>query len=110
MGERGEPLEQQRLGEAGRCATKYTQGTLALLCARVYLGVIGKARVDSKGSGRARSLAALAVVRLGAAFDADCGGHKHLDQASWNFARASVGWRGWLFGAVDSGSCRAEQE
>ena len=38
-----------------------------LLCARVYLGVIGKARVDSKGSGRARSLAALAVVRLGAA-------------------------------------------
>ena len=67
VGERGKALEQQRLGEAGRCATKYTQGTLALLCARVYLGVIGKARVDSKGSGRARSLAALAVVRLGAA-------------------------------------------
>lgn len=49
VGERGKALE-QRLGEAGRCATKYTQGTLALLA--LCSGVFGGDRKGASGQQR----------------------------------------------------------
>lgn len=111
VGERGEPLEQQRLGEAGRCATKYTQGTLALpLCSGVFGG-------DRKGaSGQQRFWESSLAGCLGSSapgcsvMSVRCGlrGPQALGPCSKsNFASA-----GWLFGggAVDSGCCRAEQE
>jgi hypothetical protein len=61
----------QQQAAAGGCGkmrnNKVTQGTLALICARVYLGDIGVARVDSKGSGRARCSLPWQLVRLRAA-------------------------------------------